>query len=140
MKNRILSLLLCAVMIAALLPISVSALEEDKYPYIAGTQITDATADDVLGDGTVSYDPEKNVLTLNNATITAESATYGIYAEGDLLIELTGKNSVTSSGLSDRNICAAVYSQNGNIRIFAGENAADAVLTAKASPQDSDTD
>ena len=71
MKNRILSLLLCAVMIAALLPISVSALEEDKYPYIAGTQITDATADDVLGDGTVSYDPEKNVLTLNNATITA---------------------------------------------------------------------
>ena len=140
MKNRILSLLLCAVMIAVLLPISVSALEEDKYPYIAGTQITDATADDVLGDGTVSYDPEKNVLTLNNATITAESATYGIYAEGDLLIELAGKNSVTSSGLSDRNICAAVYSQNGNIRIFAGENAADAVLTATASPQDSDTD
>lgn len=139
MRKRMLSLLLCAVMIAGLMPMSVSALEEYEYPYIAGTQITDATASDVLGDGTVSYDPEKNVLTLNNASITAENEPYGIYAEGSLLIELVGQNSVTSSGVSDQNICAAVYSQSGDIKIFAGENAADPVLTATAAPQAPET-
>lgn len=140
MKKRISSLMLCTTMIAGLMPVSVFALEPDEYPYVAGTQITAATASDVLGDGTVSYDPEKNVLTLSNAKIEANGAPYGIYAEGDLLIELVGENSITASGLPDQNICAAVYSQNGNISIFAGDNAADAVLTATASPQDSEID
>ena len=140
MKRRIVNLLLCAVIIVGLMPVSISALDEDKYPYVAGTQITAETAGDVLGNGTVSYDPEENVLTLKNATITAENVPYGIYAEGELLIELIGKNSVISSGLSAQNICAAVYSQNGNIRIFAGENAADAVLTATSSPQTLEAD
>lgn len=140
MKKRILSLLLCAVMIVGLMPMSVSALEEEQYPCVAGTQITPANAEDVLKDGTVSYDPEKNVLTLKNATITAGSEPYGIYAEGDLLIELVGKNKITSSEVSDQFICAAVYSENGNIRIFAGDNSDDAVLIAEASLQNSETD
>ena len=140
MKKRILSLLLCAVMIVGLMPMSVSALEEDKYPYVAGTQITPANAENVLGDGKVSYDPEENVLTLKNATITAGSEPYGIYAEGDLLIELVGENKITSSEASAQNICAAVYSKNGNIRIFAGDNSDDAVLIAEASLQNSETD
>lgn len=140
MKKRISCLLICAVMIVGLMPMSVYALDKDKYPYVAGTQITDETAEDVLGDGTVSYNPNENVLTLKNAAITADDEPYGIYAEGDLQIELVGENSITSSAVSDENICAAIYSQNGNIRIFAGENADDAVLTAAASPQDSDID
>lgn len=53
MKKRILSLLLCAVMIVGLMPMSVSALEEEQYPCVAGTQITPANAEDVLKDGTV---------------------------------------------------------------------------------------
>ena len=140
MKKRILSLLLCAVMIVGLMPMSVSALEGDKYPYVAGTQITPANAKNVLGDGKVSYDPEENVLTLKNATITAGSEPYGIYAEGDLLIELVGENKITSSEAPAQNICAAVYSKNGNIRIFAGDNSDDAVLIAEASLQNSETD
>ena len=140
MKKQILSLILCMVMIAGLIPLSAFALETDKYPYIAGTQITAANASDVLEDGTISYDPEKNVLTLKNANITAVNTPYGIYATEDLLIELTGENSVISSGMSGQNICAAIYSQNGNISIFAGEDAADAVLTAKASMQYPDED
>lgn len=140
MKKRISCLLICAVMIVGLMPMSVYALDKDKYPYVAGTQITDETAEDVLGDGTVSYNPDENVLTLKNAAITADDEPYGIYAEGDLQIELVGENSITSSAVSDENICAAIYSQNGNIRIFAGENADDAVLTAAASPQDADID
>lgn len=140
MIKRISCLLICAVMIVGLMPISVYALDKDKYPYVAGTQITDETAEDVLGDGTISYNPDENVLTLKNAAITADDKPYGIYAEEDLQIELVGENSITSSAVSDKNICAAIYSQNGNIRIFAGENADDAVLTAAASPQDSDID
>lgn len=140
MRKRILSLLLCAVMIVGLMPMSVSALEEDKYPYVAGTQITPENASNVLGDGKVSYDTEENVLTLKNATITADNEPYGIYAEGDLLIELVGENKITSSEVSDQNICAAIYSKNGNIRIFARDNSDDAVLTAVASLQNSETD
>ena len=140
MRKRILSLLLCAVMIVGLMPMSVSALEEEQYPYVAGTQITPENASNVLGDGKVSYDTEENVLTLKNATITAGSEPYGIYAEGDLLIELVGENKITSSEVSDQNICAAVYSKNGNIRIFAGDNSDDAVLIAEASLQNSETD
>lgn len=140
MRKRILSLLLCAVMIVGLMPMSVSALEEEQYPYVAGTQITPENASNVLGDGKVSYDTEENVLTLKNATITADNEPYGIYAEGDLLIELVGENKITSSEVSDQNICAAIYSKNGNIRIFAGDNSDDAVLTAVASLQNSETD
>ena len=39
--------------------------------YIAGTRVTGDNADDVLGDETVSYDPDTKTLTLNNANIEA---------------------------------------------------------------------
>ena len=140
MKKRTLSMWLCTLIVTRLILVSVFALEAEKYPYIAGKQITAATANDVRGDGTISYDPDKNILTLKDATIIAENTAYGIYAEEDLLIELVGENSVTSSGLSDQNICAAIYSQKGNVRIFAGENASNPALTAKASLNNSDKD
>ncbi len=46
---------------------------DNTYPvYIEGEKITEENADDVLGDGTVSYDPKTNTLTLAGAEITAE--------------------------------------------------------------------
>lgn len=35
--------------------------------YVAGTQVTDDNKYDVLGDGTVSFDPDGNVLKLGRA-------------------------------------------------------------------------
>ena len=65
--------------------------------YIAGTQVTSLNAEDVLGDGTVSFDPETSTLTLNNANITSETKN-GINALIPALnIHLEGENNVASS-------------------------------------------
>ena len=49
----------------------------DEYPItIAGTVVTSANKDSVAGDGitgTITYDPEGNVLTLTNVTITSDN-------------------------------------------------------------------
>ena len=52
---------------------------EKKYDLtIYGTEVTSANCDDILGDGVVSYDPEKNVLTING---TIRDKTIGVYNE-----------------------------------------------------------
>ena len=65
--------------------------------FVGGTEVTSANAADVLGDGTVSYDPNSQTLTLSNAKITKgeheDAAIY--YAGGDLAIVLEGDNVVT---------------------------------------------
>ena len=75
--------------------------------WVAGTQVSDDNAGDVLGDGTVSYDPASQTLTLNNATIdyrenAGDNAKGAIMFEGDLTIVLKGNNRITSvtSGIS----------------------------------------
>lgn len=63
--------------------------------YVAGVQVTDDNADDVLGDQTVSYDAHTNVLALNGADLTAPENTRGIYSViPDLTIALSGNNTV----------------------------------------------
>lgn len=69
-----------------------------QYPFwVGGTQVNDENADNVLGDGTVSYDIGTNTLTLRNATITQgtheESAICG---NSDLNIVLEGENTVNA--------------------------------------------
>ena len=45
--------------------------ESENYDlWVAGTQVTKSNQSDVLGDGTVSYDPAAHTLTLNNAHLT----------------------------------------------------------------------
>ena len=72
-----------------------------------GVLITPENCTDVLGDGTVSYDPTTNTLTLNNYVyngVGADDGDIGYYglvadipAEG-LTIVLVGENSITVSG------------------------------------------
>ena len=54
--------------------------ESENYDlWVAGTQVTKINQSDVLGDGTVSYDPAAHTLTLNNAHLTlGEDAEEGI--------------------------------------------------------------
>ena len=63
---------------------------------VGGKNVTNANASNILGDGTVSYDSENNILTLNDATIIPESKEYGITYTGttDLVISLNGTSNV----------------------------------------------
>ena len=63
--------------------------------YVKGIQVTSSNCDDILGDGTVTYDPVGNKLTLNNATIN--SATQCIRSKiAGLHIILKGTNTMSS--------------------------------------------
>ena len=54
--------------------------ESETYDlWVAGKQVTKTNQSNVLGDGTVSYDPDTHTLTLNNAHLTL-----GEDAEGDV--------------------------------------------------------
>ncbi len=77
--------------------------------WVNGIQVTDENASNVLGDSTVSYAPDTNVLTLNGANLTTA---YGpdsafmpaaIYADcdfGPLKLNIQGTNTITASGSS----------------------------------------
>ena len=71
--------------------------ESENYDlWVAGTQVTKSNRSDVLGDGTVSYDPAAHTLTLNQANLTLdEDAEEGIYCciDSDLtddMLTITG--------------------------------------------------
>ena len=61
---------------------------------VAGIQVTNHNMTDVLGDGTVSYDPETLTLTLTDANIDGGDGS-GIEAEQELHIKLEGSNAIT---------------------------------------------
>ena len=67
--------------------------------YIGGKRVRQTTKDDVLGDGTVKYDPVNNVLTLNGANIDDDGILYmGEYGAAETLtIRFAGTNNITVS-------------------------------------------
>ena len=67
--------------------------------WVGGVQVTSNNAKDVLNGGTVSYDADKNILTLNNAKITdahqVNTHFRGIDSQmDDLTINLIGNNTI----------------------------------------------
>ena len=49
--------------------------ESESYDlWVAGKQVTETNQNDVLGDGTVSYDPDTRTLTLKDANLTLDGA------------------------------------------------------------------
>ncbi len=66
---------------------------------IAGTAVSSINCSDILGDGTVKYDPIDNVLTLRNANLTADNSTqYVIETQiTGLTIKVEGTNTVTAA-------------------------------------------
>ncbi len=78
--------------------------------WVNGIQVTDENAPNVLGDSTVSYAPDTNVLTLNGANLTTAYEPAGafmpaaIYADstfGPLKLNIQGTNTITASGSSN---------------------------------------
>lgn len=78
--------------------------ESETYDlWVAGKQVTKTNQSNVLGDGTVSYDPDTHTLTLNNAHLTlGEDAEEGISSciDSDLtddMLTITGTASLSDA-------------------------------------------
>ena len=64
---------------------------KDPYGiYVAGVSVSRDNQEDILGDGTVYYDANNNILVFNNATIASEDT--AVYSKIDLHIQLIGEN------------------------------------------------
>ena len=76
--------------------------------WVAENQITGENMEDILGDGTASYDEATNTLTLNGFTYDGEEA--GVYSEIPLNIVLVGENTITSGydGFWFNIVCGAI--------------------------------
>ena len=122
MKKRIFSILLTLALLlgtAVFTAIPASAVVHNYGIYVGGIQVNEDNAADVLEDGTVSYDPTTNTLTLNNATITdywteelyGEESYYGIYSTVDgLTINLVGENKMEIKDDRESDTAAAIFS------------------------------
>ncbi len=85
------------------------------YPLtVAGVQVTSKNRDDILGDGKVTYNPETNTLTLNNATITAERCI--ISNIPGLKIAVQGEVTITST----RHASSAILFNNSDDVVIEG--------------------
>ena len=67
--KKVLSLLF-AIALMVTLAVTVAAADTTYELWVAGEQVTSDNLNDVLGDGTVSFDPTTNTLTLNNFSYT----------------------------------------------------------------------
>jgi hypothetical protein len=100
--------ILLLVMLIAFAPAHVHA-QAGKYDiWVGGIQVTDENAHDVLGDGSVSYDPENKILRLedanivNNKKITPDGMYTGVYAAvNGLHIEVYGRNKISVMASND---------------------------------------
>ena len=101
--------------------------------WVAGTQVTKINQSDVLGDGTVSYDPAAHTLTLNNAHLTlGEDAEEGISSciDSDLtddMLTITGTASLSDADgimtVGPLTLKDATLTLTGNIDGDIGEDA-----------------
>ncbi len=123
MKKRILSVLLLLTMTLSLLPTAVLADEpETDYGITivspdAATQIdvTSKNYKDVMLDGTVSYDPETKVLTLNDANLGCIRASQ---IQKPLTLRLVGDNTITTpQGIYSNALTMDSLSIEGNGRL-----------------------
>lgn len=87
--------------------------------WVAGTQVNENNAGNVLGDGKVSYDQISNTLTLNNATINyqenqSDNTKGAILFNGDLNVELVGENVITS-------VTSGIYANGAGDLVITGD-------------------
>ena len=93
-----------------------------NYNLIVGESVTSVNKTDVLGDGKVSYDPEKRILTLNDGT-NITSGGINVTSSSDLTVVVDGTINVTGSTY-------AINTNGGKINFVKGEGATSVNLTA----------
>ena len=85
--------------------------EESYGVYVDGEEITRSNKDDILGDGSVSYNDYSNTLTFTNAVIENDNVI--VYSLIDLKIELVGENKFICK---DGESAYAIYASDGILR------------------------
>ena len=96
----------------AILYIGKTFIFEESYGfYVDGVKVTRSNKDDILGDGTVSYDDYENMLTFTNAVI--ENDYVIVYSLVDLKINLVGENKFICK---DGESAYAIYASDGILR------------------------
>lgn len=125
-KSAVLSLI-CAVGLMTVFSGNTVYAAAQEYPLkVAGKQVTSDNAADIMEDGTVSYDPLTNTLTLDNTDLLVGKGNYGVRAEGDLNIELKGTNKIESKDYYGIAVVAAsggdtpsvIISGNGSLESY----------------------
>ena len=98
--------------------------------YVAGVSVNRSNQDDVLGDGTVYYDANNNILVFNNATVKSEKTT--VYSKIDLNIQLIGENKFICAGEeAGTGIYAGDYNLSKDLAIIGDGSLTIEVLNAK---------
>ena len=96
---------------------------EERYDLVVlGDSVTSTNCDDILGDGTMSYDPSTNVLTMNNVSIGDDTNDIIISSSIDgLKINVIGTNDIynySSNGLCLRlSSCTTTFTGNGELNM-----------------------
>ena len=96
---------------------------EVRYDLVVlGDSVTSTNCGDILGDGTMSYDPTTNVLTMNNVSISDDTNPITIISNiDDLEINLIGTNEIynyCTSGLCLRlSSCTTTLTGNGELNM-----------------------
>ena len=113
------------VKIAFVTKYGITIADKDESGATGGVEITSENCTDVLGDGTVSYDPTTNTLTLNNYVYNGEGwggddvpcAIMADFPAEGLTIVLAGTNSITVSGVSGSEFAGMVFFGEGDLTI-----------------------
>lgn len=92
--------------------------EDDYGIFVVGVEVTRSNRKDILGDGTVSYDEDTNILTFDHAEIEYDDSV--VYSKIDLMIELIGENKFKVSGERVAAIHAGNYMLSKDV-VFLGD-------------------
>ncbi len=127
--KRLLGILLSLTVVMGLMPGTKITVKAASYNlYVGGTQVTDDNKTDIpvangTKEGTASYDPGTNTLTLTNykyegkGTSTSDGESYGIYnviSNATLTINLVGENSITMTSASKGRCIRSYYNTQLN--------------------------
>ena len=112
LPKKVMAVCIAAALIVAMVPVAVFAAETIYDLWVGGVQVTSANKDDITtaiteaggtADGTATYDPESETLTLNGFSYTGQGYVYdspwcaAIFAKNDLTVKVVGSNTVTAS-------------------------------------------
>ena len=133
MKKRFLSILLSLVIALGLMPgMSLTAYADNYNLWVGGTQVTSENMSDVFSDGKVSYTPAQGEtaakLKLNGYNYEGngyfdldECCYYAIWTKENLIIELSGTNSIKNTQSSSY----AIYRTDNTLLVDAGDTIQD---------------
>ena len=120
MRRRIFPILLSLALVITMIPaFSMTSFADEGEPYyvwVAGTWVTDANKNDVLGDGTVSFDPDSHTLTLKNANIVGK--VYSPSYSGGIILSPKGDYDTFTIRLEGKNTVTSAYSENNSYGIL----------------------